>query len=367
MNSQKGFIQIPILIVMIVTAVVGGSAFVAYEATKSSENNYSQEIILNEQTKQVTTTENIATTTEDKERVETKKNMEQKEEEKDTLISSLQKQIDSLIEQVNNLTQQESEQKEESSTESNTVNLPNGAIVEMDASGNIVRYIKQPTSQPIETTNSQNLNVPQTLNDIRIESVLVSPDETSVKIKWQTNKSAESKVFISGGNLSSKMFLSESGLTTNHVANIGTLSPTTNYSYEITAVNESGFVRKTGIFKTLDAFAPTFTIDKEVIENNGVDFATIRIETKLTNGSILPNKPLKIIVSGVETILYSDEQGILIYKTPTDNSPSQIFTCGNNPTINISVRDPDNDAVVFAKSIKVINVKTPVKWGGVCP
>src|SRR3989344_1268721 len=243
-----------------------------------------------------------------------------------------------------------------------TANNPvNNIQLQLEALLKQVALLQQQLKDQTDT-NLQAQGQASFANAFAIEKVDVTPDKSSAKIQWQTSKPAESKVFISGGSLSQKMFLSESGLSSNHTVNVISLSPTTNYSYEITAINEFGFVRKSGAFATPDAFAPTFVIDKEEIKNDGIDFATIRIETKLTNGKILSNKALKVTASGVETTIYSDEQGILIYRTRTDNSSSQVFVCGNNPTINISIKYPDSGETFFVKSIKVINIKPPVKW-----
>jgi len=129
-----------------------------------------------------------------------------------------------------------------------TVTLPNGAIVEMDASGNIIRTIKEAPQQvytaPLPITQSQ------TSTAIQIFSVNITPTITSAKIEWQTDKPTESKVFLSGGGLSSKVYNSESGLSTRHSASIDGLSANTDYSYEIEAVTQGVAVKKNGVFLT---------------------------------------------------------------------------------------------------------------------
>lgn len=73
---------------------------------------------------------------------------------------------------------------------------------------------------------------------LEVTSVKVVPDVTSAQIEWQTNKPTTAKVFISGGSLSSKVYHSQSGLSTHHVADVTGLNSNTNYSYEIESITD---------------------------------------------------------------------------------------------------------------------------------
>lgn len=150
--------------------------------------------------------------------------------------------------------------------------LPNGAVVELNEKGEIVRYIKQPDLQPTINTpppaapqpsvtpapqiTAQNNTQPSEENapiqKLLITSVSISVERTSAKIAWETHKPTESKVFISGGALSSKVFASESGLSTKHIVNMTELAENTGYSYEIEAIaNTADVIKKTGGIRTL--------------------------------------------------------------------------------------------------------------------
>ena len=157
-------------------------------------------------------------------------------------------------------TTQNSQVEKEIEEKPKTITLPNGAIVEMDASGNIVRTIKEAPQQvytaPAPTTQTQ------TSTTIQISSVNVTPTVTSARIEWQTDKPTESKVFISGGGLSSKVYNSESGLSTRHTVFISGLRGATKYSYEIEAIAGGNAYKKTGNFLTQSPPPPEFSIEK---------------------------------------------------------------------------------------------------------
>jgi len=125
--------------------------------------------------------------------------------------------------------------------------LPNGAVVEVDANGNIVRTIKE---APQTTYTSPEIMIQSQTSATQILSVNVTPTITSAKIEWQTDKPTESKVFLSGGGFSSKVYNSESGFSTRHSASFDGLSASTDYSYEIEAITRGVAVKKNGVFLT---------------------------------------------------------------------------------------------------------------------
>ena len=111
------------------------------------------------------------------------------------------------------------------------------------------------TNQGVPTTS--NITVPavqsQTPTGVQISSVNVMPTITSAKIEWQTNIPTNSKVFLSGGGLSSKVYNSESGLSTRHVVSISKLLEKANYLYEIEAIGANQQLKKyNSDFSTLE-------------------------------------------------------------------------------------------------------------------
>ena len=112
-----------------------------------------------------------------------------------------------------------------------------------------------PTVTPVATTQTQT-------SIIQISSVSITPTITSAKIEWQTDKPTESKIFLSGGALSSKIYNSESGLSTRHSVSVSGLKGDTNYSYEIEAIAGGNSYKKTGSFLTQSPPSPTFSITK---------------------------------------------------------------------------------------------------------
>lgn len=168
------------------------------------------------------------------------------------------------------------EKKESSNTQTtNTQNkntittLPSGAVVEMDASGNIIRTIKEAPQQiyiaPAPTTQTQ------TATTVEISSVNITPTITSAKIEWQTDKPTESKIFLSGGGLSSKIYNSESGFSTKHSVNVGGLKLDSNatYFYEIEAI------------EAIEAIATNFTIQKGIFKMLSRPYADILNDIKI--------------------------------------------------------------------------------------
>lgn len=145
-------------------------------------------------------------------------------------ISNVQSQLDALLKQIALLQQQLQTQRQNQTS----TNAP------------------ATTSNQNTTPNTPSQNSAAATDILEITSVNITPDKTSAKIEWQTNKPTESKVFISGGNLYSKIFTSVSGLSTRHSATITGLSEETIYSYEIEAIaGGTNAVKKQGSFTTL--------------------------------------------------------------------------------------------------------------------
>lgn len=149
--------------------------------------------------------------------------------------------------------------------------LPNGAVVELNEKGDIIKYIKQPDPEPIkipnpptpqpsvtpapQTTTQNNAQLSEESTPVQkllITSVNVSTERTSAKIEWETNKPTKSKILVSGNDNILKVFYSVNGVSTLHFATVTDLLEGTIYSYEIEAVFEGiDFVKKNGRFETL--------------------------------------------------------------------------------------------------------------------
>ena len=135
-----------------------------------------------------------------------------------------------------------------STTEPKTFTLPNGIVI--DSQGNIIS--PPPTNtNPTPATNPPSSVVSPILTEtLKITSVSVSSTFTTMDFEWWTNKLSDSKVFISGGGMSSKVYSSESGLSTHHIVHISGLNGNTNYSYEVEAIAGAEDVKKQGSYST---------------------------------------------------------------------------------------------------------------------
>ena len=108
---------------------------------------------------------------------------------------------------------------------------------------------------------------------------------------------------------------------------------------------------------TLPYFVAEISSDKDAVKNDGADYATLTIVTKLSNGQVLPNKTVKIN----NQIYISDSNGIIIYKT----TPTRVWDrCGNDNQIFILITEDGNHN--YSKSILIENVQPIQKGGGVC-
>ena len=201
----------------------------------------------------------------------------------------------------------------QSQSKNSVVNLPNGAVAEMDARGNIVRYIKEPPQQYTSPTPpAQN----HTLATVEISSTNVTPTITSAKVEWQTDKTTESKVFLSGGGLAYKVFNSNSGLSTRHSALVEDLNSNTEYTYEIEAISNSISYKKRGTFRTLLREVAELVVkarEPEVFGSN-CGSAFIYAYTEDQAGNFLPSVPVRFThpetgqVSTVDSVI-SNESG----------------------------------------------------------
>ena len=192
---------------------------------------------------------------------EVKKNNQSKEIEKLKKEVEVLKQKQSQFKIIEKITEKPiiAEKKESSSSQTkqneNIVTLPNGAVVEMDAKGNVARTIKEALQPAVHTYTPPSLSNPTNSSASSAQKVSITLgaqtiDITSAKIEWATNEPTESKLYLSGGGISSKLFISETGYSTNHFSTINRLVPITDYSFQITAIGNAGFSDVFGGFKT---------------------------------------------------------------------------------------------------------------------
>ena len=146
---------------------------------------------------------------------------------------------------------------------------------------------------PPNTTQTPELTPPSTTQTqfsvaIQISSVNITPALTSAQIEWQTNILTNSKIFLSGGNLSSKVYSSESGLSTRHIVNATGLTSGTTYSYEIEAVAGDQVVKKQVSFTTKsDDLNISLQVDKSSVELT--DWNYVKVTAQFTkNGKLVP-------------------------------------------------------------------------------
>ncbi|MDO8556910.1 MAG: peptidoglycan-binding protein [Candidatus Jorgensenbacteria bacterium] len=116
-----------------------------------------------------------------------------------------------------------------------------------------VQNLQSQVSQQTQTIQQPQTQNPADIPTIQILSINTTSTATSVKIEWQTNLPSDSKIFLSGGEISSKVFNSESGLSTHHIVNITSLVSNTTYYYEVEAIakgTSNMFVKRSDEFKT---------------------------------------------------------------------------------------------------------------------
>ncbi|KKS58615.1 MAG: hypothetical protein UV24_C0019G0019 [Candidatus Nomurabacteria bacterium GW2011_GWA2_42_41] len=154
------------------------------------------------------------------------------------------------------------------------VTLPNGAIAEVDERGDLVRWVKEVAviANPVVPSTQV-----QSSSEIQINSVVVTPSVTSVSIEWKTNIPTISKVFLSDGSPSSKIFNSKSELSISHSVFIPSLVGGKNYSYEIEATKDVRFASENGSFLTKTPPPPTFSIEE--VQSGDPSFIYLRINS----------------------------------------------------------------------------------------
>ena len=161
---QRGFIQIPLLIAIAV-ALLGSGAFVTYEVARPSQNASPKVAI-----------EGDAKVTADATTIEQIEEEGYAPDKKDSVIDSLKRQVEDLTQKVS--APKTETQNTTAIPKTTTITLPSGAIVEMDANGNIIRTIKEAPQQtntiPIQTTQNTNTE-PSTSNGTQTQPATLKP------------------------------------------------------------------------------------------------------------------------------------------------------------------------------------------------
>lgn len=222
-------------------------------------------------------------------------------------------------------------------SEENITTFPSGAVVKLDDDGNIVEWIKRPPEKENEE-----------VSEIRIFSVNTTSTKTSALIEWETNKPSESKVYISGGKFDSKAFISESGFDSNHKVSLEKLSPSVDYSYRITAVNEDGFASKLGEIETLDKFFLEVNPSKTSVEDDGIDYAYIYVTAKYTDGRVVSNKKLKFVSEWYEANKSTDEDGKVTFHTLDTSQYSNISS-----EIPFKIIDRETNEILYSGGVNI--------------
>src|SRR3989344_4604793 len=168
---------------------------------------------------------------------------------------------------------QETTSQAQTKTDKPQVTLPANQIQDNSVS------VTPPPPSPMPSSITPTPPVNQTVM-LEIASINVVPDLYSATIEWQTNIPANSKIFISGGV--TKVYNSESGISTRHLVHVTGLSSGTNYLFEVEAIvndqvvkKQDSFTTKSGELTTSVEFATS--VDKTSIPLISWSFARLAI------------------------------------------------------------------------------------------
>lgn len=222
-----------------------------------------------------------------------------------------------------------------------------------------VPAVPQPTDTTANTTYS---------GTFQISNISAIPTLNSVQIEWNTNKPANSKVFLTGGSLSSKVYNSESGFSTRHVVHISGLTSGTNYSYEIEAITNNQVAKSQGTFTTTpDEYNISAQPDKVSVAASGWNAINIKVSA-LKNGQIQANQSVTMITpdsgqnqtrstNGVSTTGANDWNTTFSYVPKTVGTHTLVFSWnGVNRSINVEA----TQYIEVAPIISELSKKLPV-------
>ncbi len=243
---QKGFIQIPILIGIVVVAILGGGALVVYEAKKPPQNAIQKEVVGETEVKATTSAEISASS-------KAEQKTESKADKENALLESLKTQVADLAQKIG--------VPKIETPKTSVMTLPSGAVVEMDANGNIIRTI---TEAPQSNTFQANTGATETLS-LSLEEVKVIPSSPccaySVYISWSTNLPATSKVFLTKRpSGATNKNVSSAKLSTTGSVNFSNLTEKAGYSYTIEVIAGTQVQKITGAFSAATIESGTITV-----------------------------------------------------------------------------------------------------------
>lgn len=284
-KNNEGFIQIPLLLLVLagIAIVGGGSYFVAKEIKKAPANNHNQQTasvasVFTDEQQEVLSAESTSSTPQQTDAA-TQEPVIQTQTNTTSAGNLSKKQESSAPSQSAAKTANTSTQKQ------TTQQQPQSQPVQNQVSNTqpTIPAPTQTTQQPSQP--SQN----QTQPTIKVSISFTSQDisETTARIEWTTNEQTESKLYLSGGGLTSQQHASQNGYTTRHIVSLSNLQPNTEYSYQITATGNNGFADYTGGFRTKTP-APTLQLSGATnipLEGNGYKITWTSGNTKQCTAS----------------------------------------------------------------------------------
>lgn len=249
-----------------------------------------------------TTTPAMPTATTTK-KTEANVKQEKPKDTKDSLISSLKKQVADLTQKAN-----QSSQPKVEAPKTSVITLPSGAVVEMDANGNVIRTItaapQQTYTAPAPTTQTT------AISELKISNVKTIPTINKISFEWDTTSLSEGKIYITKqGESSPQIVASFSGVATHHTTAM-TAQPETTYSYTIESIMGDKFAKLNGTISTPALPKPTCTLTAATTTNSaGSVVGTIEWTTNLdpsnpnhsaflTGNSAAPGRALVPIIGG---------------------------------------------------------------------
>lgn len=210
--------------------------------------------------------------------------------------------------------------------------------------------IIQPPASTTNTTPTPTTQT-QTSTTIQISSVNITPSLISARIEWQTNIPTNSKIFLSGGSLSSKVYNSESGLSTRHIVNATGLTSGTTYSYEIESIAGDQVAKKEGSFSTKpDEYTISIQPDKTSVPVSGWNEVSLKVSA-LKNGELQNHQRISMITPDPSQN-QTRTDGSFTYYPKTIGTHTLVFSWnGVNKSINIQ-------AVEYVKVDPTIEITT---------
>jgi len=223
---------------------------------------------------------------------------------------------------------QETTSQAQTKTDKPQVTLPANQIQDNSVS------VTPPPPSPMPSSITPTPPVNQTVM-LEIASINVVPDLYSATIEWQTNIPANSKIFISGGV--TKVYNSESGISTRHLVHVTGLSSGTNYLFEVEAIvndqvvkKQDSFTTKSGELTTSVEFATS--VDKTSIPLISWSFARLAI-------SYTEDGKFKPVIIGISSTDGFTGEGRIFSSANNESCPDGVYcnACVTSTTCNVLI------------------------------